>query len=474
MKNLLRICCVAIVLVLSVHITALAAGDDWKTKPTITHAYELSKEKIFLEWEGKADLYRVNIDGKETATVNVKSATVDLKAGVHNIIIVPLMLKSKNADTKIELNLRDIGGGSIDLAALGIDPKDVHQGTQSEPFKMNYSVDTFLNATPEVKGAYTDFDDNVVLTFTDKYDSDIYYISIKSGKDIIPTEFDTDNKEAAALITKNNSTVNVTLDQKYLKKNGWMVPDLDQEYSFSVKLGKKPKNYVNNEKEQSSIIDSKESKYYKYTPYAAWKNPPEITYASQTAEGEITLMWEHEDDGIGCEYIISGAEKVLVVKKGDKEIGRTDKKEYVVKDLMDGKHTFSVKPVYKNETGFESDEQTIEVKNNWVAAPAISCTLKDDNVVLLTWDSPKEIKNYHITVSAGSGSLLRYVNLDFKKYKEFDIPAKQGKMEYEFTYDQSIDAENGTKLKFEIYGSRETDKGEIQKSATSSQTIVLK
>ena len=71
----------------------------------------------------------------------------------------------------------------------------------------------------------------------------------------------------------------------------------------------------------------------------------------------------------------------------------------------------------------------------------------------MTWDSPKEIGNYHVVVSAGSGSLLRYVNLDFKKFKEFDIPAKSGKMEYTFNYDQNTDPENGTKLKFEIYDS---------------------
>ena len=47
-------------------------------------------------------------------------------------------------------------------------------------------------------------------------------------------------------------------------------------------------------------------------------------------------------------------------------------------------------------------------------------------------------------------------------------------MTYTYTYDQDVDSENGTKLKFEIYGSRKTAKGETQKSATSSQTIVLK
>ena len=62
----------------------------------------------------------------------------------------------------------------------------------------------------------------------------------------------------------------------------------------------------------------------------------------------------------------------------------------------------------------------------------------------------------------------------YKKYKEFDVKANPGKMEYTFTYDQSIESENGAKLKFEIYATRKTEKGEDQKSATSSQTIVVK
>ena len=473
MKNLFRIWFATIVLVLSMGMTVFAADDDWKTMPTITHAYELSKDKIFLQWEGKADLYRINIDGKEVATVKVKSATVDVKPGVHNIIVIPLHLESKNADTKLELNVGE-AGGSIDLATLGVDPKDVRQGTQSEAFKMNYSVDTLLNATPEVKQANTDFHDNVLLTFTDKFDSNIYYISIKSGKDVIPTVFDTSSKDAAALITKNNSTVTITLDQKYLKAHEWMVPDLDQKYSFSVKLAKYPKNYVTNEKETSSVIESKSSKYFEFTPYAAWKTPPEITYASQTANGEITLKWDHDDNGMGCEYVITSPDKVIAVKKGNKEIGKTKKKEYVVTDLENGKHVFTVAAVYGKETGIASDKQTIKVDNSWVVAPAFTCTLKGKKDVVLTWEAPKEIENYHVIVSVGSGSLLKYVNLDFKKYKEFDVPAKQGEMTYTYSYDQNVDSENGTKLQFEIYGSRKTAKGETQKSATSSQTIVLK
>ncbi len=47
-------------------------------------------------------------------------------------------------------------------------------------------------------------------------------------------------------------------------------------------------------------------------------------------------------------------------------------------------------------------------------------------------------------------------------------------MLYTYTYDQPIDPENGTNLKFEIYGIRHAADGTEQRSAASAQTIVLK
>jgi len=458
---------------------AFADDSDWKTMPEITHVYELSKEKFFLEWEGKANLYRINIDGKDVSTVKINNANINLKEGTHNIVIVPLKYESKNADTRVALNFGTgaagiEGGGSIDLAALGIDPKDIKQGTQSKPFKMKYSVDPVVNAVPEVKGAYTDFNDRVLISFTDKFDSDVYRVFIKSGKDVIETEFDTSLKDAAALISKHNSDVTITLDQKYLKSHGWMIPDLGSKYGFAVKLGKWPKNYVDNKKEPSTVIESKDSKFFDYTPYAAWKNVPTITYASQTADGQITLKWNHDDNGLGCEYKIVSPDKLLVVKKGEKEIGKTSEKEYTVKDLGNGKYTFAVIPVLGKEEGYSSESQTIKVENNWMIAPSLEYRDKGNKQILLKWDAPQGVDNYHITVLAGSGSLLKIVNLDFKKYKEFDVPAKPGKMEYTFTYDQDIDPDDGVKLMFEIYASRKTEKGAEQKSATSKQMVLLK
>ena len=449
-----------------------AENSNWKTMPVLTQVYESSKDHVYLEWEGKADLYRISVDGKKVKTVKLNNSTIDLKEGSHSITITPLKPVSKDVDTKIEMYYGG-AGGSIDLAALGLDPKDLLQGNQSKPFKLRYKNERIVDSTPVINGAYTDFDDRILLTFSDKYDSDVYYISIKSGKDVLQAEFDTSSKDAAKLVSKQNSTVTITLDQEYLKDHEWMVPELDEKYGFSVKLGKWPHNYVNGKKEPQAVLESKDSKFYSYTPYAAWKNAPDITYASQTSDGIITLKWEHEDNGLGCEYKIISPDKVFVVKKGNKVVGKTKKKEYSIKDLMNGKYTFSIVPVYGKEEGMSSVSQTVDVDNTWVVAPSLDCSLKGSKTVLLKWDAPENVDNYHITVYAGSGSLLRFVKMDFKKYKEFDVTAKPGKMEYTFTYDKNSDSGAAVALKFEIYASRETEKGVEQRSATSKQTITV-
>ncbi len=454
------------------------AGEEWKEMPVITHVYELSEERFALEWEGNAELYQVYVDGKKVSTVNFSTAFIDLKTGSHQIVIIPIKYESKNADTTFELNLGILDkaevGGSIDLGALGIDPKDLLQGTPSKTFSINYTADPLMSAVPEIVSADTDFDDRVLLTFTDHYDSDVYRITIKSGKNVNYAEFDTSSADAAALITKINSRVTITLDQNYLRSHRCFIPELNQNYSFLVKLQRHPNNYVDGQEEESIILESKESKAFVYTPFAAWKNAPEITYASQTADGQVTLQWAHDDGGLGCEYRILRYDKVLGIKTGEKEIGKTSKREYVIKDLTNGKYTYVIVPLYSREQGFVSEEVLVEVQNNWVVAPAIKCELGKDKQVVLRWSSPEGIESYHVTVYAGSGSLLRFINLDYKKYSEFDVKANPGNMEYTFTYRDSIDPENGVRLKFEIYGVRHAANGKEQKSATTKQTIVLK
>ncbi len=470
---------IIITLVFLLSVQAFAEEDDWKTMPTITHVYEWSKEKILVEWEGYAPLYQVYVDGKKEQTVNLCNAILDVKAGRHQIQVVPAMLESKNVDSTLgfEFSLPITNAinpsiaANIDLSAFGVDPKDILLGNQSNIISFTYSIDPLYSSVPKIVSAATDFDDNVVLSIKDKQNADAYLITVKSGKDVNYVEFFSSDEE---LVSRQNSLVTLTLDREYLKRHGCMTPELDEKYSFSVVLEKYAINYVDGTSEEVAIHESKSSKAFDYTPYSAWKNPPEISYASQTADGQITLQWIHDDNGLGCEYMIVQYDKVLGVKRVTSEIGKTSDKEYEINDLLNGKYTYYVVPLFSNEQGLASENVSVEVQNNWVVAPSLECVLEKNNQVILRWTSPQGIESYHIVVSVGSGSLLRFVNLDYKQYTEFDVQASPGDMEYTFTYEGSIEQESGIKLKFELYGIRYTADGTEQKTATTTQTIVVK
>ena len=81
--------------------------------------------------------------------------------------------------------------------------------------------------------------------------------------------------------------------------------------------------------------------------------------------------------------------------------------------------------------------------------------------------SRKSAVNWHIV-------LLRFIDLDYSRYTEFDVPAVPGDMEYMFTCDKEIDPESGLKIKFEIFGIRHAANGSEQKSAVSSKALVIK
>ena len=483
----------------SFHFSAAAEGDEWKEKPVITHIYEIEKDKLLAEWEGNSLLYQVYVDGKEVSTVNLNYAVINIKEGTHQIAVIPIEIKSKEGNKNLSLNL-DLAGNSnkknnpidivfdvlgisgitgginldLDLGALGVDPKDIIPGTRSDSVKLKYTANSIITSTPEIKAASTDLDSRTSLTFTDKYDANFYQISVKNGNDLTYVTFDTAAENSSELITKNNSSVTVILDPEYLRSQECMVPELDQKYSFSVKLQKYPTNYVDGKKDSYIILESKESKAFDYTPSAPWKNAPVISYTSQTADGQITLQWEHDDNGFGCEYKVVKQDVFLGIKKGEEEVGKTAEKEFVINDLMNGKYTYAVIPVYAGEEGFSSEGVTVEINNNWVTAPVLKYEKENNNQVVLKWNAADGVDKYHITVFVGDGSLLRFVNLDYKKYEEFDIDATPGSMEFTYKYDQPADLENGVNLKFEIYAVRYAADGTEQKSAASAQTVMLK
>lgn len=472
MKKLVPALFLIVFLYIAVCIPALAVDDGaWNTKPEITALYETEKGKLFIEWEGSASHYRVYIDGKVEAKVQNKNTIIDLKEGIHQINVVPFMYEPDDSNASVSLDLGSFGGGSLDLGSVG---KDTIYGTPSDTFRIDYAPNAILDATPIVNVAATDFEDRIILSFTDKFDADIYRVYITSGKDTTFADFDMTDEEASKFVQKDKSSVTIVLEDDYLKKHECMRPELGQKYSFSVKLRKWPIDKINGTNEKDVLLESKESKKFDFTPFAAWKYAPEIIYHSQTADGEVTLRWEHDDNGLGCKYKVLKLDKLLVVKKGQEEVGVTDEKEFVIKDLMNGKQIFAVVPILGKEEGIASDEVIEEVKNEWVLAPELECDAVDSNTVELQWESSKEVESYHVTVYTGSGSVLRFINRDFKEYDEFDVPATEGDMQYEYNYDGSVDQENGARLKFEIYGIRHTANGVEQQSATSSQTVVLK
>ena len=166
-------------------------------------------------------------------------------------------------------------------------------------------------------------------------------------------------------------------------------------------------------------------------------------------------------------------EYVLGVKKGEKVVGRTIDKTFTIKDLMNGKYTYSVVPTLSKEKGLASATAEVEISNSWVVAPSLTCEQGKKGEVILKWSSPQAVESYHVVVSVGSGSILRFIDMDYNKYSEFDVPAKNGDMEYSFTYKEEIDPNTGIKLKFEIYGIRHAADGTEQKSATTKQTCLL-
>lgn len=466
----------AIVLCLSFLIVVPACADDdnWSEKPVITSIYEIGSGKLFIEWEGQTNLYRVYLDDKPVKDVNIDNATLDVKPGSHKIKIQPIKYIPKDdADTQISLNIANLVDGSIDLSALGIEAKDLQFGTYSETFKLDYNSNGVIGATPKVIDAAIDDDSRVLLEIQDNFDADIYRVFIKSGKDKTSADFDVEDVEASEYIQKGPSSVTLILDQAFLEKFGCMRPLLDNKYEFSVMLRERPRDYVKNEKVVDTLLDSKESKPYEYMPMAKWKSGLNIEVSTQAGQGTVLLKWDHDDYGKGVEYQILEYDKLLVVKTSEKEIGRTKEKEFEINDLVNGKYTFAVVPVYDKEKG-EAVTVDVEVTADWVQAPELNCNISGEKDVKLTWMSPDKVDSYHITVSAGSGNLLRFINLDYKKIAEFDVPATPGSMEFTYTYPDVVDPETGVKLKFEIYGVHHVAGKEDQKSSTSNQSIVLK
>ena len=148
MKRIISILVVFFILSFSLHTVSFADNNDWTAQPIITSVFESADGQITLEWEGNADIYQLFVDGKIAVTTTLSTTSLNLKNGSHRISVVPIRYESKNADTRIEIGfnaLNNIGiEGVIDLGSLGIDPKDLFQGTPSKTLTYNQRNNLFL------------------------------------------------------------------------------------------------------------------------------------------------------------------------------------------------------------------------------------------------------------------------------------------------------------------------------------------
>lgn len=469
-----KLCAFLLVLAMLLSCAAMAEEDEaWRTAPVITKAYEIASGKLYLEWEGNAPLYRVYMDGASVADVIVNNAVIDVAKGTHIIFVYPVS-EAKAVDTKIDFSLDNSVMIGIDLAALGINPQNLAAGNPSAPLNIDYMPNSLVTSVPEDLTATTDADNRVLLSFTDRQYSEEYIVAIKIGKDTSYVRFSTVSEDAALLITKKGATVTLTLDPTFLEQQECIVPELGSKYTFTVQLRKSARDLVSGESVVAVVHESKVSKGYQYTPVAAWKAAPVITYASQTADGQVTLRWEHEDYALGCEYRVMKVKKSFGIRSGLDEVAVTSENSCVIDDLMNGSHAYVVIPCFAGETGEESEAATVEVKNDWVVAPVLSCVQTADNQVTLTWNAAEGVAAYHVVVFTGdNASLLRYVNLDYTKYGEYDVPVSGDTVEFVFTLDEMIDPDLGEKVRFEVYGIRYAANGDAQRTATTKHSMTM-
>lgn len=224
------------------------------------------------------------------------------------------------------------------------------------------------------------------------------------------------------------------------------------------------------------VYSSNESKTLEFTPVEAWTIAPVITSVKQTGEGEITILWTHNTlPDFSCEYEVMLITKTLGIKTGETVIAKTANKEAVLRDILNGEYCYTVVPYHGEKRGTASDEASVTVINIWSDMPQLSLKQLGYNQIRINWQSATGVDKYHICVYSGdSNSLLQFIDMDYRKYTEFDVTVDGDEMETIFTYPDAIDPDKGIKLKFEVYGIRITEDGNEQFSATASQTITLK
>ena len=131
-------------------------AEDWSAAPVITCAYEIAKGEIYLEWEGNAPFYGVQVAGKKEKVVNQNSATVKVEEGRQSISVRSLdKNKDENAKGIVDLDINALGGLHIDTDAFGLNSKNMIGGKVSK-LDIDYSPSKIHDTMPEKLNAFTD------------------------------------------------------------------------------------------------------------------------------------------------------------------------------------------------------------------------------------------------------------------------------------------------------------------------------
>ena len=448
---------------------------DWTEKPIIQTAYEIGKDQFKVKWEGKAPAYVVRVDGAEKTVVDKKEATFKLENGLHSVQIVPINRETRRDD------IPDISGPitiktnpSFNLGLYNMQKEHLVAGVFSDEIRFNYAAEKIYDSAPGNMKAAVDLQGAVHVSFTDPIGADAYIVSYKTDNQEYAVSYDCSDETSAKWIAKNGGNILIILDTEYLQSMNKPAIQPDKDYSFSVVLQKNPVDYVTKDKLTDTTLKSRGANVnLKTTP--VWKEAPVITFGEQTADGEITLRWDHPAVDLGCSYSVSLRNKAVFITTGESELTKINGAEAVIRNLQNGSYTLVVTPENEGIKGNSSAEFTVVVNNNWSQAPEVALTQIDSRTAKVEITHIFGIDAYQIKVSCGNtANILSFVNLDYSLYGEYTVDAVSPVTEYTFIYEKEAKETDEIKVKFDIYGIHNSEDGTAHNSATKTVQITLK
>ena len=448
---------------------------DWTETPVLMSAHETGKDQFTITWTGKAPVYVIRVDGSEKMVVADTKATFKLENGLHTIQVVPINRETKRDDIpNISGPIKIKTSVNFNLGVYNMDKEHLVAGQFSEELKVEYIAETIYDKLPSNLKAAIDLNGAVHLSFSDLISADEYVVTYKSGNEEHSIKYSKESESSAEWLTEDADSIQIVLDSGFMQKNGAPVIQPDKDYTFSVLPLKKPLDYIAMKKDDQALLASKNASVnLKTTP--VWKEAPIITYAEQTADGEITVRWNHPASMLGCQYVVSLRNKAVFITTGESELIRGEGTEAVIKNLQNGNYTLVVTPENDSIKGTSSAEITVSVNNNWSQAPEVVLTQVDSRTAKVEITHIYGVQSYNIKVSCGNNaSLLRFVDLDYSLYDEYSIEATSPVTEFVSKYEKESKPEDEIKVKFEIFGIHNSEDGVVQNSATKTAQITLR